>query len=203
MFGGAVGNGHVHPGGGLGHPVALQQLHAAVEPRGGDSLEDGGTAVDDVPQGAEVGAREVRVFAQHLQDGGDGGEAGDALAVDGGQDLAGVETGYRLHGPALEQGGQGDLPESADVEHRGQAQGLVGAEHVDVGELVDGVEGDVAVGEDRALGFSGGSGGVEDQARIVEADRGKHLRRVVAGAEELLVAGARDGAGRGLERHHE
>ena len=93
------------------------------------------------------------------------------------EDQAGVGLRQDVDAPALEQRGQRDLAEPDAVEERGDAQRLVGAQHVDVGEEVDGVPGHAAVGEHRALGAARRARGVEDQGGVLERDR----RRLVEG----------------------
>ena len=81
-------------------------------------------------------------------------------------------------------------PQAEDVEQRGAAQGDVVAGQREVAELVEGVERQVAVGQDSAFGPAGGPGGVEDERRVVEGDAGRDGRAAVVGCDGLLVAGA-------------
>ena len=66
------------------------------------------------------------------------------------------------------------VAERVDVEERQGEQEAVGRGDLPAGEQVDGVGGEVVVGEDRAFGRAGGAGGVDDAGgRIaIEGDDG-------------------------------
>ena len=173
----AVVGAHVDAGRRLGHAVALHEPHAAGEPRPGHPLLHGGAAVLHERERAQVGGVPRRVLAHHLQHRRHGREARDPPCDTRCEDQAGVGLRQDVDAPALEQRGQRDLAEPDAVEQRGDAQRLVGAQHVDVGEEVDGVPGHAAVGEHRALGAARRARGVEDQGGVLERDR----RRLVEG----------------------
>jgi hypothetical protein len=176
------------PGRRLGHPEPLLQRDAAVHPRLRHPRGHRRSAVLDDAQRRQVGARERGVLAHHLQHRRHAGEAGDAGLADAVQDRTGVDLRHGLDASALEQRGQRDLPDPDAVEQRCDAQGPVGGQHVDVRELVDSIPGQVAVGEQRALGTAGGAGGVEQQRGIVEADDGR-LAQARARRDRALVVG--------------
>jgi len=89
----------------------------------------------------------------------------------------GVELVQHVDAAALEQRGQGDLSQPDGVEQRRDAQSPVGARGVEVGQLVDRVPGEVAVGQCRGLRPARRAGGVEEQGRIGE----HHVDLVVEG----------------------
>ena len=57
------------------------------------------------------------------------------------------------------------------MKERQREQEAVGRGDLPAGEEVDGIGGEVVVGEDRALGRAGGAGGVDDARRRVAVER--------------------------------
>ena len=76
------------------------------------------------------------------------------------------------------------------MEERGGEQADLVAREVDVDEDVEGVPGEVGVGEARRLGPAGGSRGVEQDRGVVGVDVDR--LPAVRGAGDQLVVGAAD-----------
>ncbi len=187
--------------GGLGDPVHVDQLGAAVGVQGvplGQAPEVERLAAEhDVPQRRPGGGRRggpVRV-RQLLERGGGPAQHGDALVGEEPQEAVGRAADVRGHQdePAAVQEGSPQLPDG-EVEREGVGHGphVVGTE---VEELAGGGEQveDVAVRHDDALGAPGGARGVDDVRGVVRCRRTAGSPGEVRGRVGRGAAGPRDG----------
>ncbi len=119
-------------------------------------------------------------------------QVGDALALDGGEHLAGVEGGLEHHGAAGQEGGVGDVARHVREGGAGQearrlarADGAEG-EHVPVG----------AVRHAHALGDAGGATGVAYAPVVLGTCRAPHRDGLVPCGARQQVLAVRAGAER-------
>ncbi len=142
-------------------------------------------------------------------------QAGDAVVLDGGEELRQVEAGQDDDGGAEPERGVHEGGEAVDVEERQDGEDAVagcgGNGRFELGE----VGGDLPVGEHHALGGAGGARGVRQGRDVlgrVDRDgrfgggRGQHVdERAVAGravADQDLLDAAREfgGAAGGVQQ---
>ena len=108
-------------------------------------------------------------------DGGHAEEEGGAEIEEGGRGLVVLEALQQAHAAAGGQPAVQAVAERVNVEQGQGEQETVGGGDLPAGQQIDGVRGEVVVGEDGALGSAGGAGGVDDAGGsvAVEGDSGR------------------------------
>ena len=124
---------------------------------------------------AHGGADLARGFGGHIEqahvDGGDAEEERRAEIEELGGGLLMLEALQQAHAAAAGEPAVQAVAEGVDVEERQREQEAVGGGDLPAGEQVDGVGGEIVVGEDGAFGRAGGAGGVDDAGGRVAIER--------------------------------
>ena len=182
----------------LGHPVGLHEPHVrqvllrALE----HGLGDGGAAVGEVAEAAEVVLRQVGVVDEDLDHRGHEQGVGDAVHGDGVEHHLRIEPGDDDVGDAHQRAAEA-AGLVGGVEHRRRVQvGAAGRHELAGGGAAHGRGHQVRVAEHHALGEAGGAARVEEAGQAVAAaaavgDRRGRRHQVLVGRASRRAWGRR------------